>query len=284
MTCLVTGATGNVGGRVVAHLLAAGVRPRVFARDPQKARALFGDRVDVAAGDLEDRASLASALGGADVLFLVSAGAGLARRDEAAAKAARDARVKRIVKLSSMDALRGDASSVGAWHAHGQDAIRASGVPFTFVQPAGFMSNALEWARSIRADGAVRACTGEGRVAMIHPADVAAVAAAAILAPRFEGASLAITGPEALRYADMAAAIGAAIDRPVTFVPISDAEARERLLGLGMPTGVADALVGLWRAVREGRVATVTDTAQRVLGRAPISFAAWARENAAAFR
>ncbi len=31
----------------------------------------------------------------------------------------------------------------GVWHARGEAAIRASGITFTFVQPTGFMVNAL---------------------------------------------------------------------------------------------------------------------------------------------
>jgi uncharacterized protein YbjT (DUF2867 family) len=283
MKYLITGATGNIGSLVVERLLARGERPRVLARDEGKARALFGDRVDVARADLADPATLRPAFAGVDAVFLVNEGAGLAARDEAAAHTARGERVKRIVKLSSMDVRRDDASSVGAWHAQGQDAIRATGMRHVFVQPAGFMSNALAWAPSIKGGGVVRASTGDGRIAMIHPHDIADVAVAALTDEAYDGASLAITGPEALSYAEMVGAIATAIGRPLTFAPISDGQARERLLEHGLPPPVADALVGLWRAVRQGRIATVTDTVERVLGRGPLAFPAWARENASAF-
>jgi hypothetical protein len=42
--------------------------------------------------------------------------------------------------------------------------------------------------------------------------------------------------------------------------------------------------VSLWRAIREGRLATVTDNVERILGRKPIAIEQWAVENAAAFR
>ena len=54
MTYLITGATGDVGARVVQHLLERGVRPRILARNEAKARLLFGDRVDLFRGDLSD--------------------------------------------------------------------------------------------------------------------------------------------------------------------------------------------------------------------------------------
>ena len=47
MKHLITGATGDVGSRVVSHLLNRSIRPRVLVRNEAKARFLFGDRVDV---------------------------------------------------------------------------------------------------------------------------------------------------------------------------------------------------------------------------------------------
>ena len=83
------------------------------------------------------------------------------------------------------------------------------------------MSNALFWATSIRAEGIVRSATGEGRIPFIHPADIAAVSLRALMTREHEGASLPITGPEALSYAEMTARIGNALGRQLRFVPIS---------------------------------------------------------------
>ncbi len=74
------------------------------------------------------------------------------------------------------------------------------------------------------------------------------------------------------------------LDPESKFAPIGDEEARERLLARGLPPPVAAALVSLWRGVRDGKLADVTDTVERVLGRKPRTFAEWARENAAAFK
>ena len=57
----------------------------------------------------------------------------------------------------------------------------------------------------------VRAPTGEGRIAFIHPDDIAAIATEALISREYGGESLPITGPEALSYAEMTAKIGAAI-------------------------------------------------------------------------
>ena len=282
MTYLVTGATGDVGARVVEQLLHQGERPRIFVRDAQKARTCCGDRVEVFVGDLGDPASLRPALAGIDALFLVNSGPEIPVRDQAAAETAKAAGVKRLVKLSSMDVEQGLA--IGAWHEQGEAAVRASGIPFTFVQPTGFMSNLMAWAKSIQNEGIVRSSTGDGRRAFIHSADIAAVAVKALTTPEYTGESLPITGPEALSFAEATAKIGSVIGKRLAFETISDEEARQRYSAVSGSAAETEAHVALWRAIREDRLAKVTDNVERILGRKPITLDQWAKENAAAFR
>jgi (4-alkanoyl-5-oxo-2,5-dihydrofuran-3-yl)methyl phosphate reductase len=252
-------------------------------RDAEKAHAYFGDRVDILIGDLADPVALKAALEGVDEFFLVNSGPQIPTRDEAAAKAAKAAGVRHLVKLSSLDVRQGLA--IGAWHERGEAAVRASGICFTFVQPTGFMSNLLAWARSIKAEGVVRSSTGDGRRAFIHSNDIAAVATEALTSRKYDNESLPITGPEAVTFADVAAKIGAAIGKQLTFQPTSDEEAGQRYgAATGVPAEDTEAHVALWQAIREGRLATVTNNVEQILGRKPISLDQWIQENAAAFR
>jgi (4-alkanoyl-5-oxo-2,5-dihydrofuran-3-yl)methyl phosphate reductase len=278
MNCLITGATGNIGGRVVERLLARGERPRVYVRDIHKARSRFGDRVDVAVGDLADAAALARALAGIDVLFLVNSGPGLEVRDEAAANVARASGVKRLVKLSSFDAEV--QVGTGVWHARGEAAIEALGIPFVFVRPTGFMDNALFWAHGIKTHGVVRSATGDGRIPFIHSDDIADVATRALDAPDLLGRRLPITGPEALSYADMTAKIAAAIGRPLRHEAASEADVSRFQAGLGEPPAMIEAHLSIYRAIREGRLATVTHEVERILGRPAIHFDRWVAQHA----
>jgi uncharacterized protein YbjT (DUF2867 family) len=282
MIHLITGATGDIGSRVVERLLERGDRPRIFVRDLEKARARYGDRVDIAVGDLAHAESLLAALEGVRALFLVNSGPELANRDAAAANVAKAAGVKNLVKLSSMDARQ--KVGTGLWHAQGESAIRATGISFTFVQPAGFMSNALGWVPSIKAEGVVSAPTGDGRIAFIHPDDIAAVAVEALTKREFERESLPITGPEALSYGGMTAKIGAAVGKPLRFQPISEEQERHQMIESGWRPEIVDAHVSIYRAIREGRLAIVTDNVDRVIRQTPISFERWVEENVAAFR
>ncbi|MGA7242568.1 MAG: NAD(P)H-binding protein [Terracidiphilus sp.] len=282
MTYLITGATGEVGARVVKQLVEREERPRLFVRDGAKAQARFGQNVDVRVGDLGDRESLTAALRGVESLFLVTSGPNIPMLDEIAARAARDADIGHVVKLSSLDVEQ--SLAIGAWHERGEAAIRASGVLFAFLRPTGFMTNLLAWAGSIQAEGVVRTSTGNGKRAFIHPDDIAAVAVRALTSHEFVGDALALTGPEALSFAEVAARLGAAIGRDLRYETLSDEEARLRFQATGASDEETEAHVELWRAIREGRVGTTTDGVQDVLGRRPIGLDRWITENVDAFR
>jgi (4-alkanoyl-5-oxo-2,5-dihydrofuran-3-yl)methyl phosphate reductase len=281
MTYLVTGATGNIGGRVVERLLAKGARPRIFVRNLEKARERYGDRVEIAPGDLGDPASLARALEGVKVLFLASGGSDLAKIDEAAARIAKSEGVQLLVKLSTYDVAQ--QVGTGIWHAAGEAAIKASGISFVFVRPTGFMDNVRHWARSIKSEGIVRSATDDGRIPFVHAEDIADVSVAGMTTSHYLGKALPITGPEALSFAEMTAKLGAAIGKPLRFQPISDEEARQQQISWGAPPALVEARLLIFRAIREGRLAEVTDTIDRVLGRKAIPFDDWIRENAASF-
>jgi uncharacterized protein YbjT (DUF2867 family) len=96
-------------------------------------------------------------------------------------------------------------------------------------------------------------------------------------------ATLPITGPEALSYAEMTAKISAEIGKPIQFQAISDEDARQQQIAWGAPEPLVEARLSIFRAIRDGRLATVTDTVKRVLGRKPITFDQWVQENIAVF-
>ena len=111
LRCLVTGATGYIGGRLVPRLLDAGFEVRALARTPAKLDSVpWRDRIDVAKGDLGDLASLDAAFAGVDVVYYLVHSMGF-EQDFAAEErraalnvvdAARRAGVRRIIYLSGL--------------------------------------------------------------------------------------------------------------------------------------------------------------------------------------
>jgi uncharacterized protein YbjT (DUF2867 family) len=281
MTYLITGATGEVGSRVVRQMLDRGIRPRVLARSEEKARALFADRVDMYVGDLAAPASTREAVRGAGIIFLVNVGPQIPERDKAIAAISKEAGVRRIVKLSSLDVEHGLA--IGAWHEKGEAAIREAGLLFTFIRPTGFMSNLLAWAPSIRTEGAVRSSTADGRRPFIHSEDIASVCVAALLQDEYTEQALPITGPDSLTFREATDIIGQAIGKSLSYQAISDEEARARYSRISGSPEETEAHVTLWRAIREGRLAATTDCVERILGRRPIPLQQWASENVRSF-
>ena len=282
MTYLITGATGDVGSKVVHQLIQRGERPRIFVRNAEKAQAQFGNQVDIRVGDLADAASLQRASEGVEKLFLVNSGPQIPVLDDLAAQAAKSAGIRHIVKLSSFDVEQ--KLAIGAWHEKGEAAIRASGIAFSFVRPTGFMSNLLAWSRSIVAEGIVRSSTGDGRRPFIRSEDIAAVAVCALTTNDFVGKVVSITGPQALSFVEITEKIGGAIGRQLKNQPISDEEAGRRFSATGASPEEIAAHVELWRAIREGRFGATTNEVERILGRKPVALDQWLVENAAAFR
>jgi (4-alkanoyl-5-oxo-2,5-dihydrofuran-3-yl)methyl phosphate reductase len=282
MTYLVTGATGEVGSRVVQRLLNRNIRPQILARNEAKARRLFGEQVDVFTGDLSEPASFRKALKGIEVLFLVNVGPEIPQRDEVAALLAKEMGVKKIVKLSSLDVEHGLA--IGVWHERGEAAIRGAGVPFTFVRPTGFMSNLLAWSHAIKTERVVRSSTADGRRPFIHSEDIAAVSVEALITDAYIGQVISITGPDALTFGEVTAIIAEAIGQSLKYESISDEEARERYAKVSGSPEETEAHVALWIAIRQGRLARVTRDVERILGRAPIALGQWAAENAVSFQ
>lgn len=281
MKYLVTGATGNIGYLVTKRLLDAGATTCVLVRDAKKARRLFGNRAEIRVGDLAgSRNDLTVAFQGCDALFLVNTGPDLGERDRVCALAARDAGVRHLVKLSTLDVKTG--VGTGPWHARGEEAIRESGVHYTFIQTSAFMSNALSWAESIRTNGVLCSSTGKGKIAFIHPDDIADVVVSALSHGKTRSDSLVITGPKALSYREMATAIGKAIGKSVRYETLSDAEAMAGAL-MWADQAYAEALVDIWRTIRLGRLATVSNGVQQLLGRTPKSFGDWLGENVGSF-
>lgn len=279
---LVTGANGTVGSLVVRQLVEAGQKVRVLVRDASKA-ARHGGEVEVAVGDLARPETLGPALAGVEKVFLLSTGPEPLEIN--AIDAARAAGVRHIVKFSSMGfGPERDALRIGHWHRAVEAHLAASGVAWTVLLAGGFSSNALGWAPTLKAQGLAFAATGDGRVAVVDPADLAAVAVAVLTRPGHEGRRYELTGPEALSFAEQVALIGGAVGRPLRFMDVPPAAARDAMSQAGMPAPLVEGMLEVMARIKAGGAETVSRDVEQVLGRKPRTFAAWAEANAAAFR
>jgi uncharacterized protein YbjT (DUF2867 family) len=271
---VVTGATGNVGRALVRRLTAAGEAVTAVARRITPADVPPGVRA--VAADLAEPAGLDAAFRAAGALFLLVAG----EDPRGVLDAAKRAGVHRVVLLSS----QGVATRPDAYRHPGlfEAAVRESGLEWTVLRSGGMATNAFAWAESIRAHRQAAAPFGDVGLPFVDPEDVAAVAAAVLRRDGHQGAVYTLTGPSPTTPRERAAAIAAALGEPVAFVEQTREQAHEQMAAF-MPLPVVEGTLAIL-GEPTGAEQRVSPDVERVLGRAPGTFAAWAERNAAAFR
>jgi uncharacterized protein YbjT (DUF2867 family) len=227
--------------------------------------------------------TIRTALHGVEKIFLV----GPPVRDLPALEAnlikeARAVGGQHIVKLS---ALGGRESMFPSGHRESEMNIEASGLPYTFLRPNGFMQNLVNYnAGTIRTQNAFYGCQGKGAVSLVDIRDIAAVAVIVLAATGHEGKSYSLTGGEALTNEQVAEKISRVAGREITYKDLPPVEFKKALLSSGTQEWSVDALVDLQRLYREGKASLLTDDVERLTGRKPKTFDQFARDYAFAFQ
>jgi uncharacterized protein YbjT (DUF2867 family) len=138
-------------------------------------------------------------------------------------------------------------------HGEIERALQRSDVPFTLLRPNGFMQNFVtHMTGSIRAQGAFYLPGGDAKISHVDVRDIAKVAARALTSREHDGKAYALSGPEALTYGEAADVLSRVLGKTVRYVPVSDENARNSMIGSGMPAFYADYLVDLNRFYRTG--------------------------------
>jgi len=269
----VTGATGFVGGHLVAALRDRGDAVRALARAPAPGLAAQG--VEVVRGTLDDAAALARLVEGAEVVHHV-AGA-IAARSEAdflrvnrdgtarVAAAARAAGVRRFVYVSSV-AVTGPTregappdesapprpiSAYGRSKQAGEQATASSGVPFTIVRPPAVYGPRdkamLFFFRLARRGLAPVFGSGRQQLQVVFAADLARALLAAASAPTAEGRIYHAAHPVATSQRALGEAIASAVGRRVMRVRVPGLALRSLLTLSGLAARVAGRVTPLDR-------------------------------------
>ena len=222
---LVSGATGQQGGAVARHLLAAGWAVRALTRDPAKpaAQALAARGATVVRGDLDDRASVERTVAGASGVFSVqnyyeAGGAeGEIRQGVALADAAKAAGVRHLVYSSVGSADRRTGIPHFESKARIEEHVRGLGVPYTILRPVFFMDN-WAWARdAIRGGVLAQPFDPDKPLQQVAVDDIGAFAALAFADPAtWRGRAVDLAGDE-LTMPQSAEVFARVICRPVRY-------------------------------------------------------------------
>jgi uncharacterized protein YbjT (DUF2867 family) len=272
---------GKVGAEAARLLAERGEPVRVLVRDPKKATALAEAGAEVAQGDLDVPATIDAAMHGVSAVVLVSP-AIPAQELNVVASAVR-AGAGHVVKITS----KASADSPIA-RRRGQAEIEhgliASGLGYTLLRNNAYMQNLLMAGPSIAETSSFGSAAGDGRVGMIDARDVAAVAAQIAAAPApHAGKTYWPTGPEAITFAEAAAALSKLLGRPVTFHPLTVEEQTQAMIDIGLPGSLAAMNAQAVALFAEGEADYVTDDVRSILGRPARTFEQFAADHDAAF-
>jgi uncharacterized protein YbjT (DUF2867 family) len=280
---LVTGASGNVGGVVLQELVRAGAPVRAMYRSQDDAaKAPAGANPVIA--DFADRASLDRALEGVERAFLVcSPIPQLVEFESNMIDACRERGTKHVVVNSALGADCFD-KSFPHWHGSVEEKVHASGLRATIIRPESFMQNITAFfAGTINQQGAFYAAVGDAGFGFVDVRDIGAVVAKVLTSGGHAGKTYTLTGPELLTYHDVAAKISALVGRPVRYIDITQEQLRQSLREAGMPAWQVEALADLQTYYSDGAGGVVTGDLRAVLGREPIRFEQFLKDNATTF-
>lgn len=276
---IVTGATGKLGRRTVERLLerVPADRVGVSVRDPRRAQDLADRGVRVRRGRFDDPASLVHAFEGAEQLLLVS----LDRTGEECVtghRTAIDAAVKagagRILYTSQMGASHDSRFQACRDHARTEDLLHATGLPWTALRNGFYAASALQFLESARHTGDI-ALPADGPVAWTGHDDLAdATAAILVEEGRFEGPTPPLTGAAALDFGTVAEIASRATGRSYTRTVVPDDAFHEQALAHGAPAPIADLILSIFAAARNGEFSAVDSTLAELIGREPATFGA----------
>lgn len=266
MTILVTGATGNVGRHVVDQLHKSGEQVLALTRNPKIAT--VPDGVEIVQGDLFKPETLSPIFARTDRMFLITTG-GEEYSTLPGSEIIREAEKQNVQHITVV--WSGEKGSV-------EQALEASDISWTQLQPVEFMSNALDWCESVRNEGVIREPFADSVSALVHEADIASVAVRTLLEDVHKGKTYKLTGPEVLTVRDKVQTISAVTGRDIHYVELTEKQARDRMENEGIPQDHIEMVIN-WFVDPPKIAYTVVPTVEQITEKPARSFEQWVREH-----
>ena len=241
---VITGATGKLGQHVIASLLKSVPASSIIAavRNPAKAQDLAVKGVQVRQADYNDGASLDAAFKGATKILLISSSevGQRAQQHQNVVDAAKRAGVSLLAYTS---VLRADTSPLGlaAEHVITEAAIRASGLPYSFLRNGWYLENHTEHLAPVLEQGVVLGAAQNGRFSSAARLDYAAAAAAVLVADQPQ-AIYELAGDHGFTLAEYAAEVARQSGKAIVYKDMPQADFKAALVSVGVPEGFADLL------------------------------------------
>ncbi|MGK5079080.1 SDR family oxidoreductase [Janthinobacterium sp. HLX7-2] len=251
---VITGATGKLGQHVIASLLQSVPASSIIAavRNPAKAQDLAAQGVQVRQADYNDGASLDSAFQGATKILLISSSE-VGQRAQQHQNVIDAAKRAGVGLLAYTSVLRADTSplALAAEHVITEAAIRASGLPYTFLRNGWYLENHTEHLAPVLEHGVMLGAAQDGRFSSAARADYAA-AAAAVLTANKPQAVYELAGDHGFTLAEYAAEVARQSGKAIVYRDLPPADFKAALTGVGVPEGFAALLADSDAGVAKG--------------------------------
>ncbi|THF53977.1 SDR family oxidoreductase [Allorhizobium terrae] len=283
---LISGASGNLGGLVIKHLLESqGIAAQdiiAASRDTSKLAAFAAKGVELRTVDFANPATLASAFQGVDRLLLISSDAIGARIEQhkAAIDAAKQASVGRIFYTSMLNA---DTSKVlfAPEHAATEANIKASCLAYTIFRNGWYMENLFMAVPPAVGNGQWYTSAGDGKTAYIAREDIARAIAAGLANPVADNVTYSLNGDASYTNGEIAALVSEVIDKPIEVINLTDEQLLNGLLAVGIAADVAPLLVSFDTGTRAGDLDIASNDAATLANIPLVSLKAFLTDNAA---
>lgn len=284
---LVTGATSRVGRAIITELLAQQVPVRALVHKPEDIKKFTAIGAEAMVADISQPASIRPALRDIDRVYLITTNSPQQPEQERLfAEEARKAGVQHLIKQSELGANTQSDGILLRLQGEAEQAIRGSGIPYTFLRPCAFMQNIpMFYAHSIIANSTMHDIFANTPICYVDARDIGMLAAHILTEKGHThlGKAYEVTGPEAISSTQLAEKFSALLGRQIQYTSISDEDAKQNFLQF-FPAWTVDAVVSLLRFYRLGGATSVTQEIERITGRKPRTIDAFLAENIQMFQ
>jgi uncharacterized protein YbjT (DUF2867 family) len=277
---LVTGATGKIGNALIQRLATYNFGIRAFIRNTEKFKQLTAKGVELVQGTFEDKRVVRDVVEDIDILILItSANPNAVEQAHNILAAAREAGVKKIVRISVFKADVDGPTDITRLHGYTDAAIQNSGLTYTILRPLFFMQNLFFIAADTLAkERKLYFGTSDAKLSMIDLRDVIDCAEQSIISDIFNNQIFTLTGPESISFGDIATRLSKILGYPIQYVSVPPAIVKQSIRSKDMGDWYAQVMEDLCKAYRDNWGDVKTNDVERITGHAPRSIDAFLLE------
>lgn len=266
---LVTGATGNIGSKIVKQLKFKNAN---FIAGTTKGETIEG--IETIKTDFSDKESLKTAMKGIDTLFLL-----LPSHPEAinwgknAIEIAKESGIKHIVRSSGMFANVNSDLLIEKVLGTTDEDVKNSGINYTITAPSSFMQNfSIQMVNDYK-NGMIYQATDDAKISWVDVRDIASVNVEVLTNPeKYKNQTLKITGSESINYQEAINQMNSILGKETKYVTIPNEVASQSMADMHFPSFIVDLLISLNDSIKAGHFEETTNVIEEVTGKKPIAF------------